>query len=320
MQEYFDNEHRQAVAQLRTSWTARTQWPTWLVIAAVYGSWFGTLWLLHDHRIGLVAAAPLLIVSTAWYMSVQHELMHGHPTRLAWLNRLLGYAPIAVWYPYTLYRDSHLAHHDDERLTEPTVDPESNYVSPEAWAAMSSFERAIWRVRKTFVGRMVIGPPVMVLSLAKTTAQEWRAGEFRYISTWFVHLSLLIAMLVWMHRWSGVPVWYYLAVIAWPAQSIAMIRSIYEHRAVSKAKARIAINEAGPVTRLLFLNNNYHLVHHDLPSLPWYLLPHAYRMRESQYIAKCDGFHIRGGYSELLRRYAFRTTDAPVHPFASRAG
>jgi fatty acid desaturase len=49
-------------------------------------------------------------------LSVQHELLHGHPTRWTSLNKVLGYAPFAVWYPYTLYRDSHLLHHRDEDL------------------------------------------------------------------------------------------------------------------------------------------------------------------------------------------------------------
>ncbi|RKP46139.1 fatty acid desaturase [Pararobbsia silviterrae] len=316
MHEYFDPEHRQAVMRLRSSWTARTEWPTWLVIVAVYGGWFGTLWLLHARKIDLVTAAPLLVVFTTWYSSVQHELMHGHPTRIKWLNRLLGCAPIAVWYPYTIYRDTHLAHHDDERLTVPAVDPESNYVLRHAWQRMSPLKRALLRIRKTFVGRMVIGPPMTVGSLVKHTLRAWWHADFRYLGIWIAHGGLLAAMLIAMHRWSGVPVWYYLVVIAWPAQSIAMIRSFYEHRAVSTTKARIAINEAGPLMRLLFLNNNYHLVHHDLPALPWYLLPQVYRMRASEYIGKCDGFHIRGGYGELLRRYAFRSIDTPVHPFA----
>jgi fatty acid desaturase len=67
--------------------------------------------------------------------------------------------------------------------------------------------------------------------------------------------------------------------------------------------------------RLLYLNNNYHLVHHDLPKLPWYDLPRAYRMRRDAYAQKCGGFVIRGGYRELLARHAWTPTDAPVHPF-----
>mgnify|MGYP000361042673 CR=1 FL=1 len=66
-------------------------------------------------------------------MSLQHELIHGHPTRLAWFNQLLGTLPLAVWYPYGVYRDSHLAHHRNHLLTHPEDDPESYYVTAESW-------------------------------------------------------------------------------------------------------------------------------------------------------------------------------------------
>ncbi|WP_242600803.1 fatty acid desaturase, partial [Erwinia billingiae] len=52
--------------------------------------------------------------------------------------------------------------------------------------------------------------------------------------------------------------------------SLTKIRSFYEHRAEENPQARSVLNEAGPFWRLLFLNLNYHLVHHDLPGLPWY--------------------------------------------------
>jgi fatty acid desaturase len=316
MAEYFDGEHRRGVAVLLASFTARSEWPTWLLIVVIYGAWSGTLWLLHAKVIGLVGATPLLIVCGAWYMSLQHELMHGHPTRLRWLNKLIGYAPIAVWYPYTLYCDTHLTHHRDEDLTVPGIDPECNYVDAKTWQAMSPLMRALWQARKTFLGRFVIGPPMAVISLGIETGRQWLAGDWRYLRMWLTHGTLLVAMLAWMQHWAGIPAWYYLFAIGWPALSIAMIRSFYEHRAVPEAKARIAINEAGWLMRLLFLNNNYHLVHHDVQQLPWYLLPTVYRMREGEYRKKCGGFHIAGGYAELLRRYAFKRTDAPLHPFA----
>lgn len=121
-------------------------------------------------------------------------------------------------------------------------------------------------------------------------------------------------MLAWLQWYAGIPWWYYLLAVAWPALSLAMIRSLYEHRAARDPKHQTAINEAGFLMRLLFLNNNYHLVHHDLPHLPWYHLPHAYRIRRDAYAAKNGGFVIRGGYWELLKRYVLHETDFPVHP------
>ena len=82
---------------------------------------------------GPVACAPLLILLTARYMSLQHELIHGHPTRWPRVNQLFGLLPLAVWYPYGLYRDSHLRHHRNDHLTDPHEDPESYYFSAAQW-------------------------------------------------------------------------------------------------------------------------------------------------------------------------------------------
>lgn len=314
--EYFDESHERAVQRLQSSLTGRSEWPTWALLVAVYGGWLGTLALLHAHAIALPFATLLLILNCAWYMSVQHELLHGHPSSSVLLNKILGYAPLAVWFPYTLYRDSHMKHHRDEDLTMPGVDPESNYVLPSRWTRMAALQRLPWQLRKTFAGRLLVGPPMAFATMLGETLREWRAGDFRYVPMWLMHATLVVLMLWAIDRWTGVPAWYYLLAVTWPAQSLAMVRSLYEHRAASTSKARIAINEAGFLMRLLYLNNNYHLVHHDIPSLAWYHLPAVYRMRRAQYIGKCGGFWIEGGYWELLKRYALRPTDGTAHPYA----
>ncbi|WP_415767858.1 fatty acid desaturase [Paraburkholderia sp. J69-1] len=315
MAEYFDADHAREVAALKAGFIARTEWPTWLLIAAVYGGWGATVLLVHNHTLPLAGATPIFILLCAWHMSMQHELLHGHPTSYGWLNKMMGYPPLAIWFPYTLYRDTHLEHHRDEALTLPGLDPESNYVPGLQWQSWPRWRRAMWHARKRFVGRMLVGPP---MSAAAVVAAAWRAlrdGDRRYTPMWIAHGLSVSLLLFVLDRWAGIPWWYYLLAVTWPALSLATIRSLYEHRAAPEPKARIVINEAGHVMRLLFLNNNYHLVHHDLPALPWYLLGRVYRLRQQDYARKCGYFVIRGGYGELLRRYAWRATDAVVHPF-----
>jgi fatty acid desaturase len=319
MSQYFDDDHRHAVTALAGRHIARTEWPTWVLIAVIYGLWLGILGLLHIRAITRGIATPLLVVSGAWYMSLQHELLHGHPTSSAHLNKVLGYAPIAVWIPYTLYRDSHLLHHRNENLTVPGVDPESNYVHVHTWQSMPAVCRALWYARKTFCGRLILGPPMDVGVMCIQMIKRWKRGDWTYFRMWCTHGALLAVMLLWIKYWAGLEPWYYLVAVGWPANSLSMVRSLYEHRAAPAANTRTTINETRMPMRLLFLNNNYHLVHHDLPWLAWYLLPAAYQLRKSEYLEKSGGFFIRGGYAELLRRYAFRLTDCPVHPFSNLA-
>jgi fatty acid desaturase len=309
--EYLDQEQRGQVAAERGRLLWLGEWPTWLLIVVIHGGWFATLgsW----GRLGPVAGTLLMIWWCAWYMSLQHELIHGHPTRRPWLNRMFGYAPLAVWYPYRLYRDSHLRHHNDSQLTMPALDTESCYVSPAAWAGMHPVLRKLYWFNKTFWGRLLVGPAIAIGTTWSGALRQPLRGDWRYVPMWLSHLAMLALMLWWIEQSFGVRPLYYILAISYPAQSLAMIRSYYEHRPAAEHKQRIVLNEAGPVLRLLFLNNNLHLVHHDLPSLPWYLLPRVYRARRAAYTARSGGFHLRG-YGGLMRRYGFNAVDAPVHP------
>ena len=134
------------------------EWPTWLVCLAIYGGWLGALyWYRQD---ATAWALVLIVVLAAWYMSLQHELVHGHPTQYAWLNRALGLLPIAVWYPFDIYRSSHLAHHRDEVLTYPGQDPESNYLDPQDFADRSAPMRLLLAAQRTALGRFCITPTI----------------------------------------------------------------------------------------------------------------------------------------------------------------
>lgn len=311
---YYDPVHKAAVARMQHSFTARSEWPTYVLAITIYAGWFGALTLLHAGLISQWSATPILVVLLVWYMSLQHELLHGHPTRCLWFNKLLGFAPLAMWYPYTLYRDTHLAHHRDAHLTMPGLDPESNYVSQAEWQSMGRLMRCVWHVRKTFVGRLVVAPPMAIAMLAIQTMGDWRKGRWHYLPMWVTHIALVAGMLEGIAQYSHLSVWHYVFAVSWPALAVAMVRSFYEHRAAPEGKSRITINDAGLVMRLLYLNNNYHLVHHALPRVAWYQLPTAYRLRQIQYRQQAGDFWVAGGYSALLRQYAFRPTDDPIHP------
>jgi len=311
MAEYLNDKQQRRIAEYLTCRTVRTEWPTWLLVLVIYGGWFATL-RFHEH-LTLLPTTLLLSGFCVWFMSLQHEIMHGHPTRYLWLNTLLAYAPLAVWYPYTLYRESHMRHHNDADLTLPGLDPETHYVDATVWGGSGRAMRMLYRCRKTFWGRMAIGPLMAIAHTVWTALRQALRGEFQHVPMWLTHAALLCGMLYGIQHYCGIAWWYYLLFVAYPALSVAMVRSYFEHRAAHDCKHRIVINEAGLPMRLLFLNNNYHLVHHDLPGLPWYLIARVYRDDRADYLARCGDFHVHG-YSELLRDYGFTAIDEPVHP------
>jgi fatty acid desaturase len=313
MAQYLNDEQRTRINQYLGD-AAHGEWPTWLVTVVVYGGWL--LALRYHATLTLLPTTVIWIICCVWFMSLQHEFMHGHPTRHAWLNKALGYAPLAVWFPYTLYRETHMRHHRDENLTYPGLDPESFYIAPEVWRQTGNAMRALHRACKTFWGRLTLGPLMAIGGTLVSSAQKVLRGDLRELPMWFAHGTLLVAMLYGVQRLSGIPWWYYLLGVAYPALSLAMVRSYFEHRPAHDCKHRIVINEAGHVMRLLFLNNNYHLVHHDLPHLPWFLIARVYREDRSAYLSRCNGFLVHG-YLDLMRQYGFTPIDEPQHPLAS---
>jgi fatty acid desaturase len=293
-------------AAVCSSWWSRLELPTWGLIAAIYGGWLACV--LHWQALGPWLGTPLLIVLTAWYMSLQHELIHGHPTRNARFNALFGQLPLAVWYPYAVYRDSHLGHHNNETLTLPGVDPETYYVSQAGDGGRSLWLR---RFRNTTGGRLLVGP---ALAWSQTVRAAWRARDRQTALTWSGHIVLLTMLLAFVQR-AGISPLFYVFAIAYPALSLTMVRSLFEHRAVESEHARSVINEAAWPWRILFLNLNYHLVHHLNPGLPWFQLRLAYMARREKYLECSDGF-VEHGYLPLLWRYRSTPVIADVHPFA----
>lgn len=289
----------------------RQQWRTWLLVPAVYAAW-GLAAFSYD-TLGHLAGSIFLILATCWFTSLQHELIHGHPSRSRRANRLMGLAPLAVWYPYELYRRSHLAHHRDELLTEPGIDPESNYIDDAAWQRLGRIFRPMWIAQRTVLGRFLLGPAMVIVPTWLDIVRRPLHRDFSQSRSWAVHLALVCAMLLALDRYAGIGPLRYLLTIGYPALGLAMLRSFYEHRPAVEAPHRVVINEAGLFWRILYLNNNYHAVHHERPDLPWYLVRRFYLDHRAEVLRRNGGFVI-AGYLSLMTRYAMTTVDSPIHP------
>ena len=258
--------------------------------------------------------AALLVLIGALHGSLQHELLHGHPTRFTWLNGALGYVPIALLFPYSIYRREHIAHHNNATLTLPGIDPESYYVSRDTWISSGPFARAYYLFRMTLLGRLLCGPAHTAVSLSRTLLNDMIVGSMLQRSAWLSHLSLVGLTLYWVDMYWQIPVWHYL-LIAYLANSLSMVRSFFEHRAVPDAQKRSVIVETGWFFRLLFLNNNYHLTHHENPGVPWYQLGALYHAGRTVFLNQ-NGHYIYHGYRHWLLGHLLKPVDSPLHPFA----
>ena len=72
------------------------------------------------------------------------------------------------------------------------------------------------------------------------------------------------------------------------------------------------IEDRGPLA-LLFLNNNFHAVHHMHPEVAWYRLPGLYLQRREHFLRRNDGY-LFTSYAQVIARYLLRAKDPVPHP------
>lgn len=291
----------------------KIEWPTMALATLIYGLWFLLTWF---HA---VIAWPVLLVlggwTVAWHASLQHELMHGHPTVWPGVNRAIGLLPLMPHLPYDRYRAIHLAHHRDEHLTDPLEDPETQYFTLPGWLALGRGGQLIVRAMARLAGRLVIGPVWAISRFLWRDARRFRANVRGVRRAWAWHLPMLAAMLIWVVGVCQMSLVTYTVCFWLPGTALILMRSLAEHRAAEAVEHRTAIIECAPVLGLLYLYNNLHVVHHERPAVAWYRLPGLYERERARFIAKNGGLVYRG-YADVAARFLFRAHDQSVHPRA----
>jgi len=289
-----------------------SEWPTFVLCFIVYGGWLALTWWHAAMPAWIVL--PGLAWLVAWHASLQHEVLHGHPTRSRRFNDALGFVPLPLWLPYHIYRASHLRHHDDARLTDPLDDPESRYWLPEQWDRLSHWGRLLFMVQNTFLGRLVVGPAWVIGRFFYFQSRALAQGHPGSRRVWGPHLLAAGAVLGWLWGVCGMNPLLYVVGVVYPAASLMLIRSFAEHRAAEGVRERIAIVENAPVLGLLFLYNNLHLVHHGWPEMPWWRIPRVYRANRERLITANGGL-VYDGYIDVARRFWLTPHDKILHPF-----
>jgi fatty acid desaturase len=291
----------------------RVEWPTVSLIVLTYLGWILALFWLP--MIWLPLAIAVAAFAIALQSSLQHEVTHGHPFPNRRLSEAVVFPSLNLCIPFIRFRDMHLDHHLDSNLTDPYDDPETNYLDPAVWDRLPWVVRAVLAANNTLIGRLVLGP---IVSQAAFMAGDWRlirGGDRGILKAWVWHLVTIVPVVALVVL-SPLPVWAYL-LAAYTGVAVLKIRTFLEHRAHERASGRTVIIEDRGFLAFLFLNNNFHVVHHMHPRLPWYRIPTTYFANKDSYLQRNDGYLYRS-YGEIFRRHLFRAKDPVPHPLWPR--
>lgn len=284
------------------------EWPTLCVAVLCYLGFL--IGVVGFSTIGPVCTVVILTLSIALHSSLQHEALHGHPFRSAILNELLVFLPIGLFVPYQRFRDLHLAHHFDPNLTDPYDDPESNYVDPMQWAVLPTPVQLVLRFNNTLCGRMLIGPLIGLRAfyvddgraLLRADRLIWRAYSLHFVGLMIVFVCVVQFM----------PLANYI-LASYLAMSLLKLRTFLEHRAHETVPGRTVIIEDQGIFAFLFLNNNFHSVHHAHPKVAWYKLPALYQQRRSEFLHR-NRSYLYASYWSIILQHFLTAKDPVPHP------
>lgn len=256
--------------QTRSNLRAAADTVLWLGLLVASGVWaYSTIWSWWS--------IPAFLVYGALYGGAAdarwHECGHGTAFRSALANDVVYHlASFLLWRGPTVWRWSHYRHHTDTII----VGRDAEIV----------FQRPPSVPRAVFAFTHLQGGPQMFARLVRHAAGRLDddakdfvpATEHRRV-VWEsrIMVAVVAAVAVWsLVTWSIVPLMFvglptiygaWLVVFFGITQHAGMRENVLDHRFSTRS---VMMN---PVFRFLYLNMNYHVEHHLLPSVPYRALP-----------------------------------------------
>ena len=284
------------------------EWRTLAVVIAVYG--LTVLTVLRYDVLTPWLAVPMLAVLGAWHLSMQHEVLHGHPFKNQFINDAIGGIPVTLWIPYLAFKKDHHEHHLSD-LTNPALDNESYYVSQEQWDKAGRIRRAAWTANRTILFRMFVWTIVSTITYVLTVLKRAVRNEKSDRLAVMLHI-IGVAFVVYLVSLSSMPLWQFALGTTYGGRILNAIRPFPEHKYQSGVETRTAMIMAGRFMSLLMLNNNLHVAHHEEPGVPWYRYDKLMQRVNAVQRARDAGVLYEGGYAEIFRRFSFTPVDSPV--------
>jgi ferredoxin-NADP reductase/fatty acid desaturase len=233
------------------------------------------------HATGHAAAWLTVAVDTAVsfaMFTVLHDASHHAVSRIGWLNALLGRLSIPFLVPYasfSLFRYIHIEHHRNTNEAA-TIDPDTWashapwWQLPFRWATIDGWYTRIYLPRLRTRPRAEWGETVTValLSAAGITVAAVTGNLATLAVVWLIPQRLSICVLAWWFDWL-------------PHHGLTATQRENRYQAT-----RIRVRWERFLTPLMFYQN-YHLVHHLHPSIPFYRYIRAWRRNEEAYL-QCE--------------------------------
>ena len=229
-----------------------TAWPTVaLFLLALTAQAASTALALSGEWPAALAVLVNFVCAYAQF-TVVHDAVHRAVSRRRWLNEAVGSAATLILFgPFSAFRRNHLRHHAH------TNDPEKD---PDFWVAGST-------ATGTFLRCLVMLQMHYILYF-----RDALRGDLAWPRTAAVIPVIAgLFLLGGMKGWAGEMLLYWFLPAQLAVAALAFLFDYWPHRPhAERGRLRDTAAIAPRPLDPLFLAQNLHLVHHLIPTIPWY--------------------------------------------------
>jgi fatty acid desaturase len=247
-------------AEIARRRTPAVAWPTIALIAGVWIALIGATWLAVAGRLPLAVAAVINTIALYCVYTPLHDAIHSaivtRNRRLRWINSAIGMAAAApIWMFFHHHRKSHFLHHARTNFPD---DPDSY--------AIGSFARVFF-VKIPWALINYFNPVALHRDCRRLRLPAW---ERRLTMALFaLQAALALAVIALGYGREFLLLW----LLPWFVGNLLMLTAFgwaphHDHSETGRYRdTRISLFPGGDI---LYLFQNLHLVHHMLPSVPFY--------------------------------------------------
>lgn len=256
-------------------------WPTIGFFFALMIAGAVNVWLAVSGAIPLWAGGAVSLIILYYLEHINHEAVHGNisgaDNEWRWLNELIGHVGnFWMFLPLPAFRAVHFAHHRSTNHPELDCD--------------------MWFARKTRLGvlascsTLLLGYEIRLQRLAKMGLVE-KGAMTKIYATRALWLAMLGAAFYFGYGTEAMMLWVLPSLLAMPVLAFLFAfivhhphdsKELYQASNVFVSDNKIVHN----VMTAIFLFQNYHLVHHLHPRLPFYRYGEAFRELRPQLESK----------------------------------
>jgi beta-carotene hydroxylase len=247
-------------------------WPTFSLFVACVAIWGFAIWAVATdtitHGWGFILATLAIYAS----FTPMHDAVHQSVSKLRWVNALVG--RVCGWMllgSYVAFRHTHLEHH--KHTNQPDKDPDY-------WSGKGPF----WLLPFRWASQD--------LHYWYLYARSWRQhpiqDRLETIAVVIIQMIGLALLIVSNHFWLAFFLWFLPAKCA--ISFLAFSFDYLPHKphliTAKEDRYKATLVRPNPILTLLFLQQNYHLIHHLYPAIPFYRYGSIWRAQREDLIEK----------------------------------